>query len=122
MSKPKVLLLVDMSSVIRDNLRRKSLYSLFNKFTLHELIESILSVDPFVDYSSFVYDILESKIDEYDETFDRDLFQIYYESLMSDVDDVVRYQYREELDKHEQAVYLFEQWVDKTTIMLRLEP
>jgi len=117
----RVYLVADMTDVIRDNVKRRSLYGLFTKFTLHEMIESILSVDPFIDYSNFVWDILETKIAEDDAAFDRDLFQLFYEGLMEEVDEAIKEQYKREFEDIGNRCYLFVKWVDKTSLLLRLE-
>lgn len=117
----RVYLVADMTDVIRDNVQRRGLYGLFTKFTLHEMIESILSVDPFIDYSNFVWDILEIKIAEDDAAFDRDLFQLFYEGLMEEVDEAIKEQYKREFEDIGNSSYLFVRWVDKTSLLLRLE-
>lgn len=117
----RVLLAVDMREVIEEHIRRKSLYSFYTRFSLHDLIQSVLSVDPFIDYSQMVYDELERRFGDDDLGIDMDLFTIFYEMLITDIDSAVKEQYQIEFEDIGQSSYIFEQWIDKTSLLIRLE-
>ncbi len=121
----KALIIVDLHSVIHDLSRRKGLYDLFSRFTLADMIEQVLSVDSYIDYSQHVYDALERRFDD-DVYVDLDLFEILFETIVNQVDEQVQYQYRDVIEQLEhkkglRAIWLFERWVGQHSVLIRLE-
>lgn len=119
--KRKTLIVVDMRTVMEEHMRRKALYSFFAKFSLHDLIESVLSVSPYIDYSQHIYDALDMRFEDDDIGIDMDLFIIFYEALMTDIDTAVVEQYMLDFQEIKSSTYTFKSWIDKTSLLLQLE-
>lgn len=121
----KALVLVDLSEVIHDAKRSKSMYDVFSRFTLSDMIEQILAVDPYIDYSQHVYDALESRFDD-DDVLDMELFGLFFEYLTGTVDTAIKEQYIDILDRErlfdgKRCSWIFVKWIDNTTALIRLE-
>lgn len=119
-TKKATLLAVDMRLVIERHMRRKALYSFFAKFSLTDLIQTVLSIDPYIDYSQHIYDALEMRFDDDDIGIDMDLFTIFYEGLMEDIDMAIVEQYCIEFEDIKRSSYLFRQWIDRTSLLIEV--
>lgn len=124
---PKALIIVDLEIVIRNLSQRRGLYDLFNRFTLSDMIEQVLSIDPYIDYSQHVYDALERRFDVDDgSVIDAELFELLFESIIRQVDEQVQHQYKDIIEHLERrdgsrTIWLFERWVGQHSVMIRLE-
>lgn len=117
----KTLLIVDMRLVIEEYIAHKGMYGVFVKFSLADIIETILSVNPYIDYSEAMYDALDRRFGDDDFCLDMSAFTIFYESLIEDIDQAIVEQYKMHLLAIKNEAYVFERWVDKTSVLLRLE-
>ena len=122
----KALIIVDLEVVVRNLSQRKGLYDLFSRFTLSDMIEQILSIDPYIDYSQHVYDALERRFDDDEYAINMELFELLFESIVTQVDEQVRHQYKDVIEQLEykdgsHSIWLFERWVGQYSVLIRLE-
>ena len=117
----KIRIIVDLRRIIEEHMQRKALYGFFSKFSLQDLITTVLSIDPYIDYSQHIYDALEMRFEDDDIWMDMDLFVIFYETLISDIDSAVVEQYAIEFDEIHKSSYIIERWIDRSSVLLRVE-
>lgn len=122
----KALIIVELDSLINELITYRGLYDLFSRFTLPDMIEQILSIDPYIDYSQHVYDAIECRFDDDEYTVNMELFTCLFDSIIQQVDEAVQYQYKDVIDHLEhregqKAVWLFQRWVGATAVLIRLE-
>jgi len=116
------ILVVDMKSVIAEHMERHSLYEFFIHFNLTDIIETILSVSTYIDYSDVVYDAIDRHFSDIAcDGLDMDMFTIFYECLMHDVDAAIVEQYQLVFSHIEDSSWIFESWISDTTLIVRLE-
>lgn len=117
----KTIVVVDFHEVIHDVSKFKGLYDVYCRFTLTEMIETILSVSPYIDFSTDVCAVVGPWLndDELD-ALDCDLFIIFFETLMWDIDKTVKDQYGHLIEDRSTNT-IFVDWVDSTSALIRLE-
>lgn len=117
----KELIVVDFSEVIYDVSQYRSLYDVFCHFPISTMIESILSISPYIDYSVHIVEVLGPWLEESaDEAIEYDLFIIFFEGFMQQIDETVKQQYGDLIDDRN-TIWLFDRWVDNTSAILKLE-
>lgn len=127
----KLLVIVDFREVIDQIASKRGLYYFLSKFTLHDFIETLLSICPYIDYSLHVYDAFEMRFDPDDETIDREYFELLCQTLVAeldgkiaesfkgiDVDIEIYKKYRIDINK---ASYTFVKWIDNTSALIKFE-
>ena len=92
-----------------------SLYEVFRKFPLKDIITTMFTVSPYIDYSDIIFTEVEIR---FEEGVDTELLSILFENIMTIIDEHIGklLAYRNDF-----SYYLIDEWLGKTSVILKLE-
>jgi hypothetical protein len=107
---------VDIREVVRDFQDVTNMAGIYKRFPLKDMIQVILSVNQYISYNDTIWFEVESRMAGDMEHIDFNVLELFFETLAFGVDEHIR---RFLPDYIDQSEYIFDKWVDSTTILLR---
>lgn len=124
MKQPRFLV-IDLKDVIDAHISLNTLYDVYNKFPLQEMISSILSVPSNLDYSEKLNIEVEDRFSDVLDDFDYDdpnihrffeEMELFLDNLAILIDENISRKLKPTFNYEE---YVFEKWIDNTSILLK---
>lgn len=109
-------IVVDIREVYHDFGQYYAMADVYQKFPLKDMIQVILSVNQFISYNDTIWFELESRLAGDMDTVDTNVLELFFETLAFQLDEHVRRFVPYGVDTSE---YIFDKWVDSTTILLK---
>jgi len=109
--------IIDIGDILDKHKHHTSLLKLFTYLPIEDIIEIVLSLCHYVDYSESIYNELDYRLSNLnldDLDLDLDEIELYIEALTLEIDDRVV----EKIPLKEDQFYLFECWLGKSSIVL----
>lgn len=107
---------VDMRPVMVDFGMFHGMQNIYQKFPIPEMVQTILAVNKYNDYTEMLWFELERKFQGDLDIFDRDTLDLCFETLALHLDEYIGQVVPSAVDTSE---YIFDKWVDPTTIILK---
>lgn len=108
--------LVDLRSVIIKLSTYQNFNYLYQKFPLADIIASVLTMQMLRDDGEYIWFEIENRFEDDLDNMNLDALQIFIEAVGSEVDEHIRTLLPKNVT---QENYIFEQWLDKTTLILK---
>lgn len=109
------IVVVDIRPVLDEYARYPSVYSLYEKYPLKDMVTSILS-SPMHGMQDGLWDELDVRFNGKGDDLIYDNVDIFFESLTYAVDEFIA---QRAPDYYESGNYLLERWVDGTSVALK---
>jgi hypothetical protein len=109
-------ILVDLRPVIIKLSTYQNFQYLYQKFPLADIIASILTMQMLRDDGEYIWFEIENRFEDDLDNMNLDALQIFIEAVGSEVDEHIRNLLPRNVT---QENYIFEQWLDKTTLILK---
>jgi len=109
--------IIDIGDILDEHRHRTSLLKLFKYLPVEAIVEIVLSLCHYVDYSESIFNELDKRLSELntDEIdIDLDQVELYIELLTQEIDDRIV----KKVSLKEGQFYLFEKWLGKSSIVL----
>jgi len=88
--KNKDIVIVDIKKVLNKYKEKQQLKKFFDVIPMNKILEKVMSISYYIDYSDTVFDVLEeSNIDLEKYDIDVDLFFILLECILVDIDNII---------------------------------
>ena len=108
--------LVDLRPVIIKLSTYQNFGYLYQKFPLADIIASVLTMQMLRDDGEYIWFEIENHFEDDLDNMNLDALQIFIEAVGSEVDEHIRNLLPKNVT---QENYIFEQWLDKTTLILK---
>lgn len=108
--------LVDLRPVIIKLSTYQNFNYLYQKFPLADIIASVLTMQMLRDDGEYIWFEIENRFEDDLDNMNLDALQIFIEAVGSEVDEHIRNLLPRNVT---QENYIFEQWLDKTTLILK---
>jgi hypothetical protein len=111
---------VDFRDIIKEYMAFELRYSLYRRFPLGEIVETILRTSAYVDNGETLWNEVDYRFNgnlkEPLVPVDYDVLQMFFDDLTRALDEVMRRRLPFHIDPGE---YVFLKWVDQTTVILQ---
>lgn len=117
MSKNRLIIL-DFRQLLNQYSSYSGLYTIYKRFPLQEVISTLLTISPFVDYSDILRIETEQRFHDIIDYIDIESIDMFYENIAIEMDSYIRVQVTDDFDYSE---YRFDKWIDQTSALIRLD-
>jgi hypothetical protein len=109
-------LVIDIQDVVRDYSKHTQNYYLYKRFSLQEIIETILSTSAYEDHGEYFWSQIEKRFCDTLDEIDFNILGFFYDTLTEYLDETIRRKVPYEIDS---CIYVFQRWVDTHTVILQ---
>jgi hypothetical protein len=114
------IMAIDITEVVAKYKDNDRLIDIYRTYPLNEIVESMLSVNPFIDYSDLVYYEIDRRFCDVYSAIDIFLFEVFYEALAEDLDACIYKHIQVYTNNTDDLIYIFEKWLDPNSMLVRI--
>ena len=109
-------ILIDINPVLYKISTEHYYPEFYSKFPIHEIVATLLTSPMLDDEGELIWYQVEKRFDAELDTMDMDNTQILFFTITEEVDKYIRQQI---VQSYPQEAYVFDRWIDNSTIMLK---